>query len=101
MHSSAVILNRFLTLSNTNLVASRHIEREKVSLPVDVRCSETSLLKLPNDVMVAQFVFLTAAICFLNLLTAAALTQSVECVTAEREVAGSIPGTGPILRVLK
>ena len=91
MHSSAVILNRFLTLSNTNLVASRHIEREKVSLPVDVRCSKTSLLKLPYDVMVAQFVFLTAA----------ALTQSVECVTAEREVAGSIPGTGPILRVLK
>ena len=86
-----MILNRFLTLSNTNLVASRYIEREKVSLPVDVRCSKTSLLKLPNDVMVAQFVFLTAA----------ALTQSVECVTAEREVAGSIPGTEPILRVLK
>ena len=34
-------------------------------------------------------------------LTAAVLAQSVERVTAEREVAGSIPGTGPILRVLK
>ena len=27
--------------------------------------------------------------------------QSVERLTAEREVAGSIPGVGPILRVLK
>ena len=34
-------------------------------------------------------------------VTAAALAQSVERLTAEREVAGSIPGTGPILRVLK
>ena len=33
--------------------------------------------------------------------TAAGLAQSVECLTAEREVAGSIPGTGPTLRVLK
>ena len=33
--------------------------------------------------------------------TAAELAQSVERLTAEREVAGSIPGTGPILRVLK
>ena len=35
------------TLSNTNLVASRHIKREKGSLPVDVCRSETSLIKLP------------------------------------------------------
>ena len=34
-------------------------------------------------------------------LTAAVLAQSVERVTAEREVEGSIPGAGPILRVLK
>ena len=34
-------------LSNTNLVVSRHIKREKASLPVDVRRSKTSLLKLP------------------------------------------------------
>ena len=33
--------------------------------------------------------------------TAAELAQSVEHLTAEREVAGSIPGVGPILRVLK
>ena len=32
--------------------------------------------------------------------TAAGLAQSVERLTAEREVAGSIPGVGPILRVL-
>ena len=35
------------------------------------------------------------------MLTAAGLAQSVERLTAEREVAGSIPGAGPILRVLK
>ena len=34
-------------------------------------------------------------------LTAAGLAQSVEHLTTEREVAGLIPGTGPILRVLK
>ena len=34
-------------------------------------------------------------------LTAAGLAQSVERLTAEQEVAGSIPGAGPILRVLK
>ena len=32
---------------------------------------------------------------------AAVLAQSLERVTAEREVAGSIPGAGLILRVLK
>ena len=34
-------------------------------------------------------------------LTASGVVQSVERLTAEREVAGSIPGVGPILRVLK
>ena len=38
---------------------------------------------------------------FFLFLTAAGLAQSVERLTAEREVAGSIPGAGPILRVLK
>ena len=33
-------------------------------------------------------------------ITAAGLAQSVERLTAEREVVGSIPGVGPILRVL-
>ena len=33
-------------LSNTNFISSRHIKREKSSLPVDVRCSKTPLLKL-------------------------------------------------------
>ena len=37
----------------------------------------------------------------LIIVTAAGLSQSVERLIAEREVAGSIPGTGPILRVLK
>ena len=39
---------RVKTLSNTNLVASRHIKRDKGSPPVDVRCLKTLLLKLPN-----------------------------------------------------
>ena len=34
-------------------------------------------------------------------LTTAGLAQSVRRLTAEREVAGSISGTGPTLRVLK
>ena len=37
----------------------------------------------------------------LLLLTVAGLAQSVERLTAEREVEGSIPGAGPLLRVLK
>ena len=34
-------------------------------------------------------------------ISAARLAQSVERLTAEREAADSIPGTGPTLRVLK
>ena len=37
----------------------------------------------------------------LIIVTAAGLSQSVERLTAEREVAGSIPGIRPILWVLK
>ena len=33
--------------------------------------------------------------------TVAGLAQSVERLNAEREVAGSIPGAGPLFRVLK
>ena len=36
------------TPSNINLVRSRHFKREKRSLPVDVRRSKTSLVKLPT-----------------------------------------------------
>ena len=35
-----------------------------------------------------------------QLVKLAGLAQSVERLTAEREIAGSIPGVGPILRVL-
>ena len=35
------------------------------------------------------------------ILTVAGLAQSVERLTAEGEVAGSIPGAGPLLRVFK
>ena len=37
----------------------------------------------------------------MQFFTAAGLAQSVERLTAEREVVGSIPGAGPTLRVLK
>ena len=47
-----IVSIRIKTLGNTNMVASRPIKREKGSLPVDVRCSKTSLLKLPNDIQV-------------------------------------------------
>ena len=40
---------RAKTLSNKNVVESRHIKREfKVSLLVNVRCSKTSLPKFPK-----------------------------------------------------
>ena len=35
-------------LRNSNFISSRHVKRENTSLPVDVRRSKTSLLKLPN-----------------------------------------------------
>ena len=38
---------------------------------------------------------------FKKMRTAAALAQAVERLTTEREVASSIPGAGPVLRVLK
>ena len=44
-----IVSVRIKTLGNTNMVASRLIKREKGSLPVDVRRSKTSLLKLPNS----------------------------------------------------
>ena len=42
-----IVSIRVKTLSNTNLVTSWHIKKEKSSLPVDVRRSKTSLLKFP------------------------------------------------------
>ena len=48
-----------------------------------------------NDTLHLWYAFL------LSLLLLVGLAQSVERLTAEREVAGSIPGAGPILRVLK
>ena len=34
-------------LRNTNFISSRHVKWENITLSVDVRCSKTSLLKLP------------------------------------------------------
>ena len=44
---SQIATIRVKKLSNTNFISSRHIQREKSSLPVDVRRSKTSLL-IPN-----------------------------------------------------
>ena len=43
-----IVFIREKKLSNTNLLESRHIKEKKASLPVDVRRSKTSLLKLPT-----------------------------------------------------
>ena len=43
-----IFFKRVKTLRNTNLEASRHIQKEKGSLPVDVHRSKTSLLKLSD-----------------------------------------------------
>ena len=43
-----IVSVRIKTLGNTNTVASRLTKRENGSLPVDVRRSKTSLLKLPT-----------------------------------------------------
>ena len=43
----SIVFIRETKFSNTNLFASRHIKRDKASLPVDVRCSKTSSLKVP------------------------------------------------------
>ena len=44
---------------------------------------------------------ITALLPIHKLLTVAGLAQSVERLTTELEVVGSIPWTGPLLRVLK
>ena len=50
---------------------------------------------------VQMYILIVKEVIHATSLTAAGLAQSVERLTAEREVTGSIPGAGPILRVLK
>ena len=50
-----IVSIRIKTLGNKNTVASRLIKREKGLLPVDVRRSKTSLLKLPIIVSTQTF----------------------------------------------
>ena len=47
--SRQIVSLREKTLKNTNLVPSRHFKRVKDSLPVDMRYSKMSLLKLPYN----------------------------------------------------
>ena len=53
-------------LRNTNFISSRHVKRENTSLPVDVRRSKASLLKLPNiqNSLTAIVIFLRFAFLF-------------------------------------
>ena len=51
-------------LSNTNLIASRYFKKEKCPLPVDVRRSKTSLLKLPFDWWQEELKRLPMMLCF-------------------------------------
>ena len=62
-----IVSVRIKTLGNTNMVTSRLIKREKGSLPVDVRRSKTSLLKLPN-VFLSLFLLARGTLKFLFLL---------------------------------
>ena len=48
-----IVFKREKKLSNTSLLASRNIKKEKASLLVDVRRSKTSLLKVP--IVTSQF----------------------------------------------
>ena len=45
-----IVSLRVKTLSNTNLVASRHINAEKSSLPVDMHRPKTLLLSKLSDI---------------------------------------------------
>ena len=51
-----IVSIRVKTLNNTNLVASRQFKIENGSLPVDVRRSKTSLLKLPIIITLSSIV---------------------------------------------
>ena len=103
------VLHKKATFPNSNLI--RNIRQKKHSMDVPplnhyllilielmlgkVRCV---VLPPPCPLLLLCRVILLAT----NLpVTAVGLAQLVEHLTAEREVAGSIPGTGPILRVLK
>ena len=64
----------------------------------------TFLVMTPSQFSLLHFIFFLrfySRTLVPRLLTSVGLAQSVERLTAEREVAGSIPGTGPILKVLK
>ena len=57
--------------------------------------------KKSTGILQVEPVTLRLLINVVQIFTATVLAQLVEHVTAKREVASSIPGTGPILRVLK
>ena len=50
-------------LRNTNFISSRHVKRENTSLPVDVRRSKTSLLKLPIIPRLPAHLYILVAKC--------------------------------------
>ena len=75
-------------------VTARHLQKCKPPFP----------LALAKEKSVSRFVKLSEVPSFhpvLRISCSVGLVHLVERLTAEREVAGSIPGTRPILRVLK
>ena len=66
-----------------------------------VFCSQHSLRRTPLGLVLKAVAPCLTFTCNDSFPTLAGLAQSVERLTAERELPGSIPGSGPTLRVLK
>ena len=60
-----------------------------------------SICNFINNVLYVCIIYIHIKVLYVKAGFRSELAQSVECLTAEWEVAGSIPGAGPILRVLK
>ena len=72
-----IVSIRIKILGNTNTAASRFIKREKGSLPVDVRRSKTSLLKLPIDRVYVTRINCCFTLILCSLLSAFAHTKNL------------------------
>ena len=70
--------NGLFASQGSGLLASRHIKREKASLPVDVRHSKRSLLKLPNMSLVPAHPH-WVGFCRVNLIKSGKLTSLCSC----------------------
>ena len=92
------------TENATELVEKQHLKN--VNQRQHKIGEKKSKFCLSHFVLLGSWSFIIVGLIFLQIhtsssVTAVGLAQSVERLTAEREVAGSISGAGPILRVLK